>query len=82
MPIESTLVLIGLITLGGSFWVTRYLKTPKNGFTSQELSEDTIAGGINVESLIIATSQLDTPQGTKSRFGGGDFGGGGSSSDF
>lgn len=82
LPIESTLVLIGLITLGGSYWVIRYLKTPKKGFTSEELSEDTISGGINVESLIIATTQLDTPSGTENRFGGGDFGGGGSSSNF
>ncbi|RAJ34243.1 hypothetical protein [Pedobacter cryoconitis] len=82
LPIESTLVLIGLITLGGSYWAIRYLKTPKKGFTSEELSEDTIPGGINVESLIIATTQLDTPSGTENRFGGGDFGGGGSSSNF
>ena len=82
LPIENTLVLIGLVTLGGSYWVIRYLKTPKYGFTSEELQQDTIAGGINVESLIIATSQLDAPQGTENRFGGGDFGGGGSSSSF
>lgn len=82
LPIEGTLVLIGLVTLGGSYGVIRYLKTPKKGFTSEELSEDTIPGGINVESLIIATTQLDTPAGTENRFGGGDFGGGGSSSNF
>lgn len=82
LPIEGTLVLIGLVTLGGSYGVIRYLKTPKKGFTSEELSEDTIPGGINVESLIIATTQLDTPTGTENRFGGGDFGGGGSSSNF
>jgi len=82
LPIESTLVLIGLITLGGSYWVIRYLKMPKYGFTSEELQQNTIAGGINVESLIIATTQLDAPQGTENRFGGGDFGGGGSSSSF
>ncbi|QNK62768.1 hypothetical protein H7F33_19900 [Pedobacter sp. PAMC26386] len=82
LPIESTLVLIGVISLGGSYWVIRYLKSPKYGFTSEELQEDTLPGGINVESLIIATSQLDAPQATESRLGGGDFGGGGSSSSF
>ncbi|AMQ01013.1 hypothetical protein AY601_4163 [Pedobacter cryoconitis] len=82
LPIEGTLVLIGLVTLGGSYWVIRYLKIPKKGFTSEELMEDTIPGGVNVESLIIATTQLDTPSGTEGRFGGGDFGGGGSSSNF
>jgi hypothetical protein len=82
LPIETTLVLIGLVTLGAAYWVIRYLKTPKHGFTSEELQQDTIAGGINVESLIIATSQLDAPQGTENKFGGGDFGGGGSSSSF
>lgn len=82
LPIEGTLVLIGLVTLTGSYWVIRFLKTPKKGFTSEELSEDTIPGGVNVESLIIATTQLDAPSGTESHFGGGDFGGGGSSSNF
>lgn len=82
LPIESTLVLIGLVTLGASYWVIRYLKVPKHGFTSEELQQDTIAGGINIESLIIATSQPDTIQGTENKFGGGDFGGGGSSSSF
>jgi len=82
LPIEGTLVLFGLMILGGSYWAIKYLKTPKYGFTSEELQEDTIAGGINVESLIIASTQLDTPQGTADRFGGGDFGGGGSSSSF
>ncbi|WP_152620344.1 hypothetical protein [Pedobacter lusitanus] len=82
LPIEVTLVLIGLFTLAGSYLTIRYLKTPRNGFTSRELQQDTIAGGINMESLIIATTQLDAPKGTETRFGGGDFGGGGSSSTF
>lgn len=82
LPIEGTLVLIGLVTLGGSYWAISYLKIPKKGFTSEELIEDTIPGGVNVESLIISTTHLDAPSGTESRFGGGDFGGGGSSSNF
>ncbi|MBB6499613.1 hypothetical protein [Pedobacter cryoconitis] len=83
LPIEGTLVLIGIVTLGGSYWLIRYLKMPKHGFTYEELAAETIPGGINVESLIIASTQLeDTPKGTQSPFGGGDFGGGGSSSDF
>jgi len=83
LPIEGTLVLIGIVTLGGSYWLIRYLKTPKHGFTYEELAEETIPGGVNIESLIIASTQLeDTPKGTQSPFGGGNFGGGGSSSDF
>ena len=80
--IEILLVLSGIVLLAIAWLLIRYLKTPKNGFTYQELEDGTSIGNSRVESLIISNMPGDTPQASGSPFGGGSFGGGGSSGNF
>lgn len=81
-PIEVTLALGGAAFLAISYTIRRYLKTPKHGFTYQDLNENHMLDKINVESLLITETFSDSPAPPENRFGGGDFGGGGSSSGF
>ncbi|RQO67977.1 hypothetical protein DBR43_26075 [Pedobacter sp. KBW06] len=83
MPIEGALSLVGAALLAIAYGVIRYLKTPKKGFTYEELDDDQLLDKIKVESLIVGetfSGPSAAPEG--SRMGGGSFGGGGSSADF
>ena len=83
MPVEGALSLAGAALLAISYGVIHYLKTPKKGFTYDELDDDQLLDKIKVESLIVAetfSGPSTAPEGN--RMGGGNFGGGGSSADF
>jgi uncharacterized membrane protein YgcG len=83
MPIEGALSIVGAALLAISYGVIHYLKTPKKGFTYEELDDDQLLDKIKVESLIVGetfSGPASAPEG--SRMGGGSFGGGGSSADF
>ncbi|WP_316841020.1 hypothetical protein [Pedobacter gandavensis] len=83
LPIEMMLVICGGLLLGLSYAVMRYLESPKHGFTAAELDDDQLLDKLKVESLIVSGTFGDgtsAPEG--SRMGGGNFGGGGASSDF
>lgn len=83
MPIETALVICGALFLGLSFGVMHYLKTPKHGFTAEELDNGQLLDKLKVESLIVSGTFSEgpiAPQG--SRMGGGSFGGGGATGDF
>jgi len=80
--IEVLLVFAGIALLAIAWFLIRHLKTPKNGFTYQELGDENSLGNNRLESLIISNIPGDTPQGSNSPFGGGNFGGGGSSGNF
>jgi len=80
--IEILLVLAGIVLLAIAWLLIRYLKTPKNGFTYQELEDGNSIGNSRLESLIISNMPGDSPQASGSPFGGGSFGGGGSSGNF
>lgn len=83
MPIEGALSLVGAALLAIAYGVIRYLKTPKKGFTYEEIDDDQLLDKIKVESLIVSetfSGPASAPEG--SRMGGGSFGGGGASADF
>jgi hypothetical protein len=85
LPLDVTLTIVGAILLGIAYSIMRYLKTSKHGFTYAEPDEENMMDHLKVESLLVAESfstapSAPTDSGTK--FGGGDFGGGGSSSGF
>lgn len=83
MPIEGALSIVGIILLGICYMVMKYLKTPKHGFTYEDLEDDNFMDKLKVESLIVSETFSGTqPQGDNTRFGGGDFGGGGASGNF
>ncbi len=84
MSLEAVLCLTGAILIGIAYGVIRYLQVPKHGFTYEETAEKHLMDHIRIESLIIAETFSGTGTGhaENSKFGGGDFGGGGSSGNF
>ena len=85
LPIDTTLTIAGAVILGISYAIMKYLKTPKHGFTYAEPYEANIMDHLKVESLIVAetfSTTPTTPTDSGTKFGGGDFGGGGSSDTF
>jgi len=85
LPLDITLTIVGAILLGVAYSMTRYLKTPKHGFTYAEPKEENMMDNLKVESLLVAESfstPASAPTDSGSKFGGGDFGGGGSSDSF
>jgi hypothetical protein len=85
MPIETACTLGGLLLLGISYGLIRYLATPKHGFTAQQQLTDKKEGG-NLEALLIAETMRQgttTTTGEELQFGGsGKFDGGGAEGDF
>ncbi|SHL21143.1 hypothetical protein SAMN05444266_102463 [Chitinophaga jiangningensis] len=79
-PLEVAMTLAGVAMILIAYILIRYLKTPKNGFTSEEVDEDQ-AAAVQLESLIIAQTfnKVGAPPKDGFEFGGGDGGGGGAS---
>ncbi len=85
LPIATTLIIGGAVILGIAYGIMKYLKTPKYGFTYAEPDDPHLMDHLKVESLIVAETFSTTPSAPNNdgvKFGGGDFGGGGSSGDF
>ncbi|TKC04896.1 hypothetical protein [Pedobacter frigoris] len=83
MPIEATLALIGATLLLAAYGIMKYLKTPKHGFTYEIVDEENIMDKLKIESLIVSETFSGTPAAAEgTRFGDGNFGGGGTSSNF
>lgn len=83
MPIEAAMTLAGIIMVLVAWALTRYLHIPKNGFTSVEIDKKNAPGKAQIEALILAQTFSQTHvQNADTKFGGGDFGGGGGSGDF
>lgn len=83
MPLEFTLLLCGAAAVVISYFLIRYLQSPKYGFTYKKLSAAYLMDELKVESLIVSESFAETgipPANTGTEFGGGQFGGGGASS--
>jgi hypothetical protein len=85
LDIEYVLVITGAIFVPTMFWLIRFLKTPKFGFTYAQRGRRHWINQVNLESLVVAGAASHTPVApveSTSRFGGGSFGGAGASSDF
>lgn len=85
LPVDTALTVGGILILGIAYVIIKYLKTPRYGFTYTEPADEHLVDHLKVDSLIIAqtftkASVAPTNDGTK--FGGGDFGGGGSRGSF
>lgn len=84
LPADVALTIGGAVVLLLVYAVSRYLKEPKRGFTLLPPADVNTADELNVQAFIVAETFSHgqaTPQKT-SHFGGGSFGGGGSSGDF
>ena len=85
LPTDVALTVVGALLLGIAWSIMKYLKTPKLGFTYAEPDEANALDHLKVESLIIAETFSKAPAAPANdgvKFGGGDFGGGGSSDSF
>ncbi|UKJ06481.1 hypothetical protein [Solitalea lacus] len=84
MPIEIMLIMSGIVAIGTSYSIIKYLTPSKKGFTYADLNEKHIMDKLNIESIVIAETLAPAPIQTESRpaFGGGDFGGGGAGEKF
>jgi hypothetical protein len=85
LPPEVMLTIAGLLVLGLIYALIKYLKTPKHGFTYQDIDNSESAGNIQLESLVIGETMSripSAPEAPKDIFGGGSAGGGGTSGNF
>lgn len=84
MSMEALLCLCGAVLITIAYGVIRYLKVPKHGFTYEETTDKNLMDNLRVESLIVNETFADGPAvpAESTRFGGGDFGGGGASGNF
>lgn len=85
LPVDITLAIVGAIVLGIAYTTMQYLKTSKHGFTYAEQDNSNMMDNLKVESLIVAETFAKVPVAPANdgvKFGGGDFGGGGSSDSF
>ncbi|HEY8916338.1 MAG TPA: hypothetical protein VIM87_07865 [Chitinophaga sp.] len=85
LPLETAMVIGGLVLTVGAWALIRYLKEPKHGFTYKEPEDPSLADKLKLESLIIAQTYVPGAQpatGNDIQFGGGSGGGGGASGDY
>ncbi len=82
LPVELIMLLAGILLLAIGYALTKYLHEPKYGFTFQELSKKDAAGKLNIESLLLTQTFANGPEVPDTKFGGGSFGGGGTSADY
>jgi len=85
LPTDVMLVIAGTVILGIAYGIMKYLKTPKHGFTYEETNDPDLMDHLKIESLLVAetfSTAPVAPADSGAKFGGGDFGGGGSSSNF
>lgn len=82
LPMETTMTVtgIGLLIIGYS--LMKYLQEPKYGFTYRELSKKHMLDKLKIESLVLAETFTPGIETDATKFGGGSFGGGGSSGDY
>ncbi|HEV2483001.1 MAG TPA: hypothetical protein VGS79_25225 [Puia sp.] len=80
LPAEVAMIIAGCILVIGAYAFTRYLRIPRNGFTSDAPDEPHLLQKLPVESLIMAEtfkSVPSQPSDQSGRFGGGSGGGAG-----
>lgn len=84
MPLETAMVIGGLVLTVGAWALIRYLKVPRHGFTYEEDADPSLADKLKIESLIIAQTYAPVAHapGNNMDFGGGSGGGGGASGDY
>jgi hypothetical protein len=80
LPPEAVMMGAGVFLVALSYFLVQLLREPRAGFTAQPLQQHT--GVKNIEAIIIAETLQAGPEQQGTRFGGGNFGGGGASSDY
>jgi uncharacterized membrane protein YgcG len=78
LPVETIMAICGIVLLAIAYWLTKYFRVPRHGFTADSITGE----NKHIESLIIAQTFTRETGNADNRFGGGSFGGGGSSGNF
>jgi hypothetical protein len=83
-PIEQVLIFSGIGILAVVYLITRYLKKPKHGISSEEKNDSYVAELLQLEGLAIAETFQKVPvvDGPEFQFGGGSSGGAGASAKY
>ena len=88
LAVEFAMLIGGIVLLGVAYTLIKHLHQPKYGFTSKEIKDTNFLNKLNIEAIIVAgsfnnsNSAIDILPEDNRSFGGGDFGGGGASTDF
>ena len=83
LPTEWALFIVGLILILLGYWLIKFLQEPKNGFTSQNIYQQTnnntmLEAMVAAQVAASANTSFDKSQ-NGTQFGGGSSGGGGAS---
>jgi hypothetical protein len=84
-PLEITMTIGGIIMIIIAYAITKYLSTPKHGFTHAEPNDPQLAGLLQLESLVVTQTfhqTAATESGKHTEFGGGSTGGGGATGNY
>ncbi|HJT74853.1 MAG TPA: hypothetical protein VJ720_12555 [Chitinophaga sp.] len=83
-PIEVAMTLGGAFMILVAYFVTKYLKEPKKGFTAAEDDEKHALQRLQIEAVIISQTMSHTPQPAQGevKFGGGTGSGGGATGEY
>jgi hypothetical protein len=83
LPAELEMLIGGLILIGVSYALIKYLTTPKYGYTSENTSSNK-RRIINIEALVISETFNTRPatEGSSNLYGGGSGGGGGATGQY
>jgi len=85
LPAELAMIIAGCVLIAGVYGLTRYLRTPKHGFTSAAPDYPHALADLPMEGMILAesfTSVAAQPADPGVRFGGGTTGGGGAGGNY
>lgn len=82
-PLEVAMTVGGSVMILFAYFIIRYLKVPKHGFTSEEDDEKGTLEALQIESIVISQSfKTGAPGKDRFDFGGGGASGGGASGQF
>ena len=82
-PVETAMIVAGILLIAGCYGLIRFLEEPKHGFTCKALYADDAIDKLQIESLLIAQSFTHRAANSDAtKFGGGSFGGGGATGEY
>ena len=82
LPAEVLMTVGGIVLLGITYGLMKWLHEPVHGFTSREISSKNAMNKLQIESLIIAQTFKPGTDTEGTTFGGGSTGGGGASGEY
>jgi len=84
LPLETAMIIGGVLMITICYLLIKYLSKPKHGFTDEEIDNSHLNTAKQLESLIIAQTfaQAKIETGNHTEFGGGSGGGGGAGGEF